>query len=973
MTDVPPPPPPRVDNQNVGKDYKPNPNPGYSPGTGGGSFTNSKGEKVTIKEGPADGKAPVPITKTTGGDVLTQVAPGIYAMKSGQIIQTYGARQDPAVTQFLKDHPSLNPGIYASQDSAGLQVVYAGQKTRDYFRDYSASDIFQNPALVDPYQPYRSRQATPDEKSYAAAMAKNQPPTPTEQTLHLIDQEGNGAFAGQPGNTAFQPAQKPNPLQLMASDLYAKSYNAGEAYRSATTPAGEIIPAVEQAAYGYGSLAVGTVGNLEYKRKEFLIGAGTGAVFEAVTIAAERAFGNVVAKITPVVGIVLTLAYIGAKTNQFVAGSPGAQASFPTNQTSSVANFEKGKATFEYTTDFTAGAVAEVGGFMTGAKAIRVVSSPADLQFIDRQFNGDQVPTRVEYRPGNFRTEDPVVSITRGQPIREVGMKDVTNSATPYQGFLDRRGEVGGRSAKQRAGRISKAELSQRKGPAANQLKYEVTTTPQEQVAELRGKGRFDQSVPRIESVRFERQPTVTVRTSNNPEQFQGMDVTRTNEFQPVAARIVARGEPATRIRPSNEPPAPTEMYRPSAKSMDHRGKTPYFSGSKETPKTVEAPGRQVQATVTENVAKSELKTGTITSGGFQPGEQVSAMRGRQSFSPRSRLIQEIPGSTPITQEEFQAIRQGRSNPGYGSSQHRTSMAMDRLRAAREALRSGRVPATQGPRDMQPQRPTISSRPASANDQHQVQVPRIGTDVRQSELQATAEDQSLRFFTPLSSDLKAKTITVSSQAVGQDQEQAQAQAQRQNQIQIQIPVQEEKITEETKQRHHGGFPITTPGAGPVTPPVPPIIPPEPVSPINKPEPGNERQRQRETPNIVKFERPTGGPNLFDVHVRRQGKFTQINNQGLRLEDAFKLGTNRVQNTLAASFQIIDERTNEPVRSTQASQFLGSQFGSSKKNPDVFVQGRNFRLGTPGEKVEIRAAQNNLLLSHKKKGGRSLWA
>ena len=40
----------------------------------------------------------------------------------------------------------------------------------------------------------------------------------------------------------------------------------------------------------------------------------------------------------------------------------------------------------------------------------------------------------------------------------------------------------------------------------------------------------------------------------------QGVEVTRTNEFQPVAARIAARGEPATRIRPSNEPPAPTEI-----------------------------------------------------------------------------------------------------------------------------------------------------------------------------------------------------------------------------------------------------------------------------------------------------------------------------------------------------------------------------------------------------------------------------
>lgn len=986
--------------------------------TGGtNSDTTTTKPGVTIKEGPANGKAPVPITKTTSGDVVTQVAPGIYATKGGQIIQTYGARQDPAVTQFLKDHPPLQPEIYAAQDSAGLQAVYAGQKTKDYFRDYSASDIFQNPGLVDPYQPYRSRQATPDEKSYAAAMAKNQPPTPTESTLHMIDQEGTGAFAGQPGNTDFKPGQKPNPLQLMAADLYAKSYTAGEQFRTAQTPGQEILPAIQQAAYGYGSLAVGTAGNLEYKGKEFLIGVGSGAVFEAVTIAAERAFGNIAKKITPVVGTGLTLTYIGAKTNQFIAGSPGVQASFPTDQTSSVANFEKGKATFEYTTDFTAGAVAEVGGFATGAKAVQVATSPADLQFQILNSNGDRVPTRVEYRPGNFRSEEPVVSVTRGQPIRSTEPTDVTGSVGNGMDSLGRSGEVGGRSARDRS--LSPRQQARRAKPSYQPYHLtEQNIAPGEQIYTVTGKG-LKPDLRKGDIV-----PTQVLKTIS-PE-GTSFDVTQ------IKQRISGGKETITSTRdlnlqkrpPESSPSTPQDpFYRRSEKTanpMDSTQLTNRRIPNQKTGKTksniivgeettlgyvkttyqLEFPKRQ--APIMNRVLQRSSPPPSAASSA--PGDRApsspdaSGMKPQQkevayvappreiktggdmggparttSQSRRFRYIQETPQTTPVTQDEFQAIREGRNNPGYGSSQHRTAMAMDRLRAARDALRSGRVPATQGPRDLQPQQPTISGKPASANDQHQVQVPRIGQDVRQSEFQVSAEEQALRFFVPLSANMKAKAITISSQAVGQDQGQAQNQVQIQNQVQVQIPVQKEKTIEEQKQRHRGGLAFASPNMNPITPPVPPPIIPEPVSPVNKPEPGRERNRQRETPNPVKFERNTGGPNLFDVQVRRQGKFTQINNQGLRLEDAFKLGTNRVQNTLAASFQIIDERTNEPVSATQAGQFLGPQFGSSKKNPDVFVQGRNFRLGTPGEKVEIRAAQNNLLLSTKKKGGRSPWA
>jgi hypothetical protein len=89
-------------------------------------------------------------------------------------------------------------------------------------------------------------------------------------------------------------------------------------------------------------------------------------------------------------------------------------------------------------------------------------------------------------------------------------------------------------------------------------------------------------------------------------------------------------------------------------------------------------------------------------------------------------------------------------------------------------------------------------------------------------------------------------------------------------------------------------------------------------------------------------------NGFDVFMRKGGKWFKANTGALIREEAYNFGLFKASNTARASFKLV--ASNEKV----SSNFIG--LGGSPlnfyKKGDVYIQNRNKRISTQGEKEEI---------------------
>lgn len=109
--------------------------------------------------------------------------------------------------------------------------------------------------------------------------------------------------------------------------------------------------------------------------------------------------------------------------------------------------------------------------------------------------------------------------------------------------------------------------------------------------------------------------------------------------------------------------------------------------------------------------------------------------------------------------------------------------------------------------------------------------------------------------------------------------------------------------------------------------------------------------------------------MFEVSVRRQGTFKRVATTDT-LKDAFKVGRLKVENTAAASFKVNPIGNPESV-STPARRFLSpKEFYESKKEAGVFIQRREKRIKTAGEKREI--TYRGLFTQKSKKARRGLF-
>jgi len=134
-------------------------------------------------------------------------------------------------------------------------------------------------------------------------------------------------------------------------------------------------------------------------------------------------------------------------------------------------------------------------------------------------------------------------------------------------------------------------------------------------------------------------------------------------------------------------------------------------------------------------------------------------------------------------------------------------------------------------------------------------------------------------------------------------------------------------------------------------PFPPLIPISPITPVvtRIPRiPEAPRTPFLGIPKLPKFEREKRKGGLFDVLVRRKGKFKKIATVPTP-EIGFRLGRKRVEKTAAASFKVTPaHKPKRPILSF----FTGKKFYASKKEPGVFIQKNRFRIGSFGEKKEI---------------------
>lgn len=102
---------------------------------------------------------------------------------------------------------------------------------------------------------------------------------------------------------------------------------------------------------------------------------------------------------------------------------------------------------------------------------------------------------------------------------------------------------------------------------------------------------------------------------------------------------------------------------------------------------------------------------------------------------------------------------------------------------------------------------------------------------------------------------------------------------------------------------------------------------------------------------------------YTIEVRRRGRFETIA-KAPSIFAAFNIGLDRVRKTAAASFKIEDESGD----AVDYAGFLPGDIFQSNREPGVFIQKRNRRISSPGEKVEITLKGNQKM----RLGGGKKW-
>ncbi len=121
-----------------------------------------------------------------------------------------------------------------------------------------------------------------------------------------------------------------------------------------------------------------------------------------------------------------------------------------------------------------------------------------------------------------------------------------------------------------------------------------------------------------------------------------------------------------------------------------------------------------------------------------------------------------------------------------------------------------------------------------------------------------------------------------------------------------------------------------------------------TQPILKSETAVDTKIKPLLPTVRSERQVKSGAGLFDVLVRKEGKFIKIGSGYSDLATAFNRGKQEIKNTARASFKIVS-RLGEVQKVGVGSD---RTLRPSKVDPSVIVQKRSFRISSAGEKNEI---------------------
>jgi len=135
------------------------------------------------------------------------------------------------------------------------------------------------------------------------------------------------------------------------------------------------------------------------------------------------------------------------------------------------------------------------------------------------------------------------------------------------------------------------------------------------------------------------------------------------------------------------------------------------------------------------------------------------------------------------------------------------------------------------------------------------------------------------------------------------------------------------------------------------------------SPLVMPDVSLSETRYRSVQNKFKEFRPLPGvrlrgsepdrsESLFSVIVGKKGRVVYFEKRDLNLSEAIEFGRSSVESTAAASFRIVPDEDTDSSYLDEIKSRLGRKFRKAKKEEDVFVQKREFRISSFGEKQDI---------------------
>jgi hypothetical protein len=422
-------------------------------------------------------------------------------VKGGYSAESYKSlsqQEREKLDTFYQKNPPL--GAVVAGEPGAMLVSYGGapaQTAGELNRRLAA----QNAQYTYTATSYKGR-PIPSTAEYRAREEAKRKELQGQYEYSTVDTQGREVWAkGAPDNYTKAPPQtyidaqkwrdsQRSPLRVKSEELFRSSYLQGQIFQATNKPSQEATSAARQAYYGYSAYTLGSVDSLRSKGREFLIGAGSGALFTAAAKVAIKGGGKIAASAVPVIGWGFAASYAVSKTGEFVSYEPSTKPG--PSLSSSEAGYARAAQTYGFVTDFSAGTIAEIGGFAVGAKTVNVVSSPATIKTYNVNEKGERVPIRITYEPGNIglpsSNKGPVFDISFGKPIPQSQPIDVTGSA-PSKGILfDKVGTVGGRPARARA--LSKRQQAQRSKPSFQPFRPTVQDiAPGEKLYTLEGKG----------------------------------------------------------------------------------------------------------------------------------------------------------------------------------------------------------------------------------------------------------------------------------------------------------------------------------------------------------------------------------------------------------------------------------------------------------------------------------------------------